>query len=85
MAIERRSKFGFPSPQPNDSRYTARLVPLSIGVRQQDAWPLQAPGSSTSMTNFLPLDGALVPRSRYSSLNTIRTMATIRGMSPPRC
>ena len=81
MAIERRSKFGFPSPQPNDSRYTARLVPLSIGVRQNDAWPLQAPGSATSMTNFYPLDGAIAPRSRFSSVNTIRSLGTITGIA----
>jgi hypothetical protein len=34
------------------------------------------------MTNYWPLDGALIPRSRLSSLNTIRTLATVKGMTP---
>jgi hypothetical protein len=47
-------------------------------------WPLHPPGSAHSMTNFLPIDGKLVPRSRMSSLNTIRSMLTIQGITPKR-
>jgi hypothetical protein len=72
MALSRRALFGFPPPQPPSSVHTVRLVPLTQGVNQDTAWPLQVPGSATSMVNFLPLDGTLVPRSRLSSLNTIR-------------
>jgi hypothetical protein len=71
MALSRRALFGFPPPQPPSSVHTVRLVPLTQGVNQDTAWPLLAPGSAQSMTNFLPLNGKLAPRSRLSSINTI--------------
>lgn len=82
MGITRRSRFGFPPPTPPSSQYTVRLVPLTQGVRQDQPWPLLPPGSTVSMTNFLPLDGAITPRSRLSSLNTLRTInPSIVGMA----
>ena len=48
------------------------MVPLTQGVQPTIAWPLQAAGSAVSMTNFLPFDGVLIPRSRLSSLHTNR-------------
>jgi hypothetical protein len=71
MALSRRALFGFPPPQPPSSVHTVRLVPLTQGVNQDTAWPLLAPGSAQSMTNYLPLNGKLTPRSRLSSINTI--------------
>jgi hypothetical protein len=71
MALSRRALFGFPPPQPPSSVHTVRLVPLTQGVNQDTAWPLLAPGSAQSMTNYLPLNGKLAPRSRLSSINTI--------------
>jgi hypothetical protein len=72
MGLTRRSKFGFPPKQGAPSTTTVRMVPLSQGVKQDVAWPLQQPGSAVSLVNFLPVGGKLVPRSRCSSLNTIR-------------
>jgi hypothetical protein len=74
MGLTRKSTFGFPNPSIPGSVHTTRLVPLTQGVRLDQPWPLLPPGSAQSMTNFLPLDGALVPRSRLSSLNTLRTI-----------
>jgi hypothetical protein len=71
VGVQRKSKFGFSPPPKAASTHTVRLVPLSQGVKLDTAWPLLPPGSSTSMTNYLPLDGRLIPRSRLSSLNTI--------------
>ena len=81
MAIERRTKFGFPPPQPGTSTYTSRNVPLSQGVRLDQPWPILAPGSTVSMTNYLPLDGVLIPRSRMSSLSTGGALAIANGMA----
>jgi hypothetical protein len=81
MGIQRRSRFGFPPPVPPSSQHTVRAVPLSQGMGPYP-WPARAPGSAGSMSNFLPLDGKLVPRSRLSSLNTIRSMLTINGIRP---
>lgn len=74
MAIQRRSLFGFPPPSQPQSVVTSRLIPLTPGVTENQPWPGRAPGSADSMTNFVPMDGCLVPRSRLSSLNTIRTI-----------
>jgi hypothetical protein len=82
MSMQRKSKYGFAPPLRVNSPYTVRAVPLSQGIQLGEAWPLLPPGSTTSMTNLLPLDGVLTPRSRLSSLNTIRTLATIKGMTP---
>jgi hypothetical protein len=71
LGLTRRSKFGFPPPPAGESTHTVRAVPLTAGVQLNQPWPLLPPGSATSMTNFLPLDGKLAPRSRLSSLNTI--------------
>lgn len=82
MGITRKSLFGFP-PAPNQgSQYTQREVPLSQGMKSDTAWPVMAPGSAQSMTNFLPLDGVLQPRSRLSSINTIRSINSAIGMAP---
>lgn len=80
MGIVRKAPFGIPPRGNQGSTQTNRMVPLSSGVHQDRAWPLQVPGSSTSMTNFWPVDGVLMPRSRLSSLNTIRTLAAITGI-----
>lgn len=83
MALTRISKFGFPPKDALPSVNTVRLVPLSTGMKTDSAWPLQAPGSAASMSNFLPLDGVLIPRSRLSSLNTIASIGSITlGMTP---
>lgn len=74
MTIERRSLFGFPPPPAPQSVVTTRLIPLTPGISRDQPWPARAPGSANSMTNFLPLDGVLQPRSRLSSLNTLRTL-----------
>ncbi len=74
MGLTRSSMYGFPPPGTLPSTTTTRLVPLTLGVTPNQPWPARAPGSANSMTNFLPLDGALTPRSGLSSLNTIRTM-----------
>lgn len=76
MSLTRRSKYGFPPNDAPPSQQTVRLVPLTTGNKSDTAWPMMPPGSAQSMTNFLPLDGVLVPRSRLSSLNTIRTLPT---------
>lgn len=81
MAIRRRSLFGFPPPENTGSNYTARLVPLTTGVNQTSAWPLLPPGSAQSMTNYLPLDGKLVPRSRLSSIHTTTVLPSAYGMA----
>jgi hypothetical protein len=81
LGIQRRSRFGFPPPVPPSSQHTVRAVPLSQGMGPYP-WPARAPGSAGSMTNYLPLDGKIVPRSRISSLNTIRSMLTINGIRP---
>lgn len=84
MAITRKSKFGFPPGGASGSDVTVRLVPLSQGVHQEDAWPSMAPGSSITMSNFVPMNGTLRPRSRLSSLNTIRTIPTVVGLMSHR-
>ena len=81
MALSRRALYGFPPPQPPSSTHTVRMVPLTQGVRLDTAWPLQVPGSSISMTNFIPLEGKLIPRSRLSSINTIRGLNAAYGMT----
>lgn len=66
----RLTKFGFPSKGRVRSDTTVRMVPL-LGVARQDAPPqLLPPGSSVSMTNFLPVGADLRTRSRLSSLLT---------------
>jgi hypothetical protein len=82
MGIQRRSRFGFPPPVPPSSQHTVRAIPMS-GIAA-GPWPMHPPGSAHSMTNFLPVDGKLVPRSRLSSMNTIRSMLTIQGITPKR-
>jgi hypothetical protein len=81
VGVQRKSKFGFSPPPKAASTHTVRLVPLSQGVKQDTAWPLLAPGSTTTMTNYLPLDGCLVPRSRLSSVNTIRVLSGASSMA----
>lgn len=63
---------------------TIRSVPLTTGVVTDQSWPSQQFGSSTSMTNWWPLgNGALTPRSRLSSLNTVNApgISDIVGMT----
>lgn len=81
MGIQRKTLFGFPVPQRPASVNTSREVPLTQGMDLSQPWPLRAPGSAISMTNHLPLDGALIPRSRLSSLNTLRTLSAIWGLA----
>jgi hypothetical protein len=82
MGIQRKTKFGFPPPTTAPSSTTVRLVPLTQGVRGDVPWTDSPPGSAISMTNFLPVHGALIPRSRLSSLNTIRASGvTIEGLA----
>lgn len=81
MALSRRAKYGFPPPAQPTSHYTSRQVPLTVGVQDATAWPLLPAGSANSMANFLPLDGKLIPRSRLSSINTIRGLNAGYGMA----
>lgn len=72
MGITRRNLFGVAPGPVAGSTNTSRLVPMTLGNQPTTAWPLQAPGSANSCTNMLPLWGTLRPRSRLSSINTIR-------------
>lgn len=71
MALQRRSRFGFPQGPPQDSTHTTRSIPLT-GMAPNLPWPGRDPGSALSLVNLYPTDGALKPRSRLSSLNTIK-------------
>jgi hypothetical protein len=71
MGLTRKSKFGLMPSVAASSTGTVRMVPLTQGVRGDMPWTELPPGSAISMTNFLPINGNLVPRSRLSSLNTI--------------
>jgi hypothetical protein len=81
MALSRRALFGFPPPQPPSSVHTVRLVPLTQGMNQNTAWPLLPPGSAQSMTNFLPLNGTLAPRSRLSATTSGSILPSGLGMT----
>jgi hypothetical protein len=73
MGLTRKSKFGLMPGVAAPSTGTVRMVPLTQGVRPDLPWTDQPPGSATSAVNFLPgPDGSLAPRSRLSSINTIR-------------
>jgi hypothetical protein len=73
LGLTRKTKFGFPPSPAAPSTATQRLVPLTQGIRPDLPWTDQPPGSATSAVNFLPTsEGALIPRSRLSSINTIR-------------
>jgi hypothetical protein len=80
VGLTRKSTFGFPNPSIPGSVNTWRAVPLTQGVRLDQPWPLLPPGSTTSCTNFVPLDGKLVPRSRLSSINTIQLPGSNGGV-----
>lgn len=84
MPLTRKSSYGFPPGDPPPSSVTERLVPLTIGVLPGTAWPSMPPGSAASMTNWLPIDGGLTPRSRLSSLNTIRSLAPLVNIAQLR-
>lgn len=79
--FNRRSKFGFQPPAQPNSTYTVRSIPLTQGVKMDQPWPLLPPGSAQSMTNFLPLDGVLVPRSRLSNTTSGSALLAARGMA----
>jgi hypothetical protein len=81
VSLQRRSKFGFPPGATPGSSYTVRMVPLTQGLHLDQSWPILPPGSTHSMTNFLPLDGVLVPRSRLSSLSTGAILGAAYGMA----
>jgi hypothetical protein len=82
VGIQRKTKFGFPPSAAAPSTTTVRMVPLTQGVRGDVPWTDLPPGSAISMTNLLPIDGCLIPRSRLSSLNTIQVSGqTIIGMA----
>lgn len=76
MPLTRKNQFGFPPRQNQGSTHTVREIPLTQGVRADLPWPLQPPGSATSLSNLLILDGKLVPRSRLSSLGTVQYVAS---------
>ena len=81
MGIVRKNKFGFAPTAAAPSTATVRMVPLTQGVLGDVPWTDHPPGSSVSMTNFLPQYGKLVPRSRLSSLNTINVPGnTVLGL-----
>jgi hypothetical protein len=81
MGIQRKTKFGFPPSAAAPSTATIRMVPLTQGVRGDVPWTDNPPGSAASMVNYLPVHGALIPRSRLSSMNTIRASGgTIQGL-----
>lgn len=80
MGIQRRSLFGFPPPAGQQSVVTTRLVPLTQGLKQDVAWPLRPAGSAFRVSEFLPMEGKLVPRSRLSSLNTVILVPSVSGV-----
>jgi hypothetical protein len=83
MGLTRKSKFGLMPGVAAPSTGTVRMVPLTTGGSQADQpWPNRVPSSAGSLVNFLPMDGMLTPRSRLSSLNTLRTLGTdLRGVA----
>ncbi len=84
MGLTRRSQFGFQPPPAMPSTTTTRLIPMTVGVDETRPWPAGAPGSAQSMSNYLPVDGALIPRSRLSSINTISASAVYCGQGMAR-
>lgn len=78
---QRQSLFGFPPPPGMPSTHTVRSIPLSQGLRPDLPWPLREAGSALSMSEFLPLDGKLVARSRLSSLNTVALIPSASGIA----
>jgi hypothetical protein len=83
MGLTRKSKFGLMPGVAAPSTGTVRMVPLTTGGSQADQpWPNRVPSSAGSLVNFLPIDGIITPRSRLSSLNTLRTLGTnLRGIA----
>lgn len=86
MAIQRRSDYGIPPQTPPPSSTTVRMVPLTQGLQGHVPVTNLPPGSSTSLLNFIPYNGYLAPRSRWSSVKTIfphvggPVIGTIYGM-----
>lgn len=84
MPNPRRSLFGIPSRSPFPSKVTEELVPLMGGIHTDVPGIMLDTASSASMTNFLPLDGYLVPRSRISfpgaSSSNFTSYTTIGGV-----
>lgn len=76
MTIQRRTQFGFPSDRPPPSAVTVRMVPLTQGQMAHDPVTNLPAGSATSLLNFVPYNGYLAPRSRYSSLKTLPLTGT---------
>lgn len=82
MALTRKTKFGMPpGPAASGSAYTSRLVPLTQGARADLPFTDRPAGSAISVSNLLPLDGALRPRSRLSSLGTVFPPVPITSVS----
>lgn len=76
MAIPRRSDYGFPPQTPPPSATTVRMVPLTQGMTERFPVTNLPPGSSTSLLNFIPYNGMLAPRSRWSSIATMLRLGT---------
>ena len=76
MGIIRKSKFGFAPTAAAPSTATVRMVPLT-GIDSSQPGVMRPVGSAQTLVNFLPMDGRLIPRSCFSSLNTIRAPGTV--------
>lgn len=76
MTIQRRSDYGLPPQTPPPSATTVRMVPLTQGMTERFPVTNLPPGSSTSLLNFIPYDGMLAPRSRWSSIGTMLRLGT---------
>lgn len=82
MTIQRLTPFGFPMRgRPQQSATTVRMVPLTQGMSANRPLTNEPPGSASSLLNFLPLDGHLLPRSRLSSIGTMPRGGQVLGMT----
>jgi hypothetical protein len=81
MTLKRLTQFGMPlHGRPQQSATTVRLVPLTQGMSANRPYTNEPPASASSLVNFLPINGALIPRSRLSSIATIGRPNQIVGM-----
>lgn len=82
MTIQRLTPFGFPlRGRPQQSSTTVRMVPLTQGMSANRPFTNEPPGSASSLLNFLPIDGHLLPRSRLSSIGTLPRGGQVLGMT----
>lgn len=80
--MQRLTPFGFPlRGRPQQSSTTVRMVPLTQGMSANRPLTNEPPGSASSLLNFLPIDGHLLPRSRLSSIGTLPRAGQVLGMT----